>query len=486
MQQLRAHAGIERRRPLLDQAQPEVHVAEQASLLGRAEDRAAPELARPPDVVHERGREQQVAAQPRVQLRRLAAERRHADRVLEQPARVRVVAVERRRQRAHRARVSVSSTALDRVVQPRMRDLGDEELEEAVELVGVAAHRRRHRGRDRRPAPARACARRAAAGRGTSRRGRARAPRRPRRSACRAARRRSTRAPRCGRSGRRARARGTARRSSSAAAPSSRRRRRPRRCGSPRAAAIAVIEVSLGASWAGTVRAMATIRPFRALRYDEAVAGPLADLVAPPYDVISPEEREEYRHREPAQRRAPDAARLGGGGGARPRELARDRRARPGRRAVRTGGSRRSTSGPTASRARARASSPRCASSRTRTASSCRTSARTPARRRAACACSSATRTQLEPIFLLWDGSIAARRSRRAGPRGRGGRRDRAALAARRRLRRRAHRGARRRQLLIADGHHRYETTRRLPRARGHGGERLDDGRASSRPTRRG
>jgi uncharacterized protein (DUF1015 family) len=44
---------------------------------------------------------------------------------------------------------------------------------------------------------------------------------------------------------------------------------------------------------------MATIRPFRALRYDEAVAGPLADLVAPPYDVISPGERKEYRHRSP-------------------------------------------------------------------------------------------------------------------------------------------------------------------------------------------
>jgi uncharacterized protein (DUF1015 family) len=44
---------------------------------------------------------------------------------------------------------------------------------------------------------------------------------------------------------------------------------------------------------------MATIRPFRALRFDEGVAGPLADLVAPPYDVISAEERTEYRHRSP-------------------------------------------------------------------------------------------------------------------------------------------------------------------------------------------
>jgi uncharacterized protein (DUF1015 family) len=44
---------------------------------------------------------------------------------------------------------------------------------------------------------------------------------------------------------------------------------------------------------------MATIRPFRALRYDGAVAGPLAGLVAPPYDVISPEQRLEYLARSP-------------------------------------------------------------------------------------------------------------------------------------------------------------------------------------------
>ena len=44
---------------------------------------------------------------------------------------------------------------------------------------------------------------------------------------------------------------------------------------------------------------MATIRPFRALRYDQAVAGPLADLVAPPYDVITPELRADYLARSP-------------------------------------------------------------------------------------------------------------------------------------------------------------------------------------------
>ncbi len=44
---------------------------------------------------------------------------------------------------------------------------------------------------------------------------------------------------------------------------------------------------------------MAEIRPFRALRYDEAKTGPLETLVAPPYDVISPEKRDEYLARSP-------------------------------------------------------------------------------------------------------------------------------------------------------------------------------------------
>jgi uncharacterized protein (DUF1015 family) len=36
---------------------------------------------------------------------------------------------------------------------------------------------------------------------------------------------------------------------------------------------------------------VAVVRPFRALRYDPAVGGPLESLVAPPYDVIGPEQR---------------------------------------------------------------------------------------------------------------------------------------------------------------------------------------------------
>jgi uncharacterized protein (DUF1015 family) len=42
-----------------------------------------------------------------------------------------------------------------------------------------------------------------------------------------------------------------------------------------------------------------TVRPFRALRYDTEVAGPLDELVAPPYDVISDTERRAYLARSP-------------------------------------------------------------------------------------------------------------------------------------------------------------------------------------------
>ena len=44
---------------------------------------------------------------------------------------------------------------------------------------------------------------------------------------------------------------------------------------------------------------MAVVKPFRALRYDAEKAGPLESLVAPPYDVISPEQREELRAKSP-------------------------------------------------------------------------------------------------------------------------------------------------------------------------------------------
>jgi uncharacterized protein (DUF1015 family) len=44
---------------------------------------------------------------------------------------------------------------------------------------------------------------------------------------------------------------------------------------------------------------VAAVKPFRALRYDERRAGRLDALVAPPYDVVSPKERDRYLARSP-------------------------------------------------------------------------------------------------------------------------------------------------------------------------------------------
>jgi uncharacterized protein (DUF1015 family) len=44
---------------------------------------------------------------------------------------------------------------------------------------------------------------------------------------------------------------------------------------------------------------MADVKPFRAVRYDEAKAGALESLVAPPYDVISDDERADFLARSP-------------------------------------------------------------------------------------------------------------------------------------------------------------------------------------------
>ena len=44
---------------------------------------------------------------------------------------------------------------------------------------------------------------------------------------------------------------------------------------------------------------MAVVKPFRALRYDVGKAGPLEELIAPPYDVIGPKERDALRARSP-------------------------------------------------------------------------------------------------------------------------------------------------------------------------------------------
>src|SRR5215203_669754 len=148
VQQLRANARLERTGPLLDQPQAEVHVAEQPPLFGRAERRPTGELDGSADVVQDRGREQQVGPEPGMQLRDLAADRRDSNRVLEQAARVAVVALDRGGQRAQpAAQLFVTDEPPDCGLQPGMRDLTREELEEALQLVAVSPQARGECGR---------------------------------------------------------------------------------------------------------------------------------------------------------------------------------------------------------------------------------------------------------------------------------------------------------------------------------------------------
>jgi hypothetical protein len=88
VQELRPLRGGEPFGTLLDQPQPEVHMPEQPSLVGEREPRAGAELECAADVVQDGGCEQQVGAQTRMQLCRLAAKRGDADRVLEQASRI--------------------------------------------------------------------------------------------------------------------------------------------------------------------------------------------------------------------------------------------------------------------------------------------------------------------------------------------------------------------------------------------------------------
>ena len=414
-------------------------MAEQPALLGRAERRRRAELARPADVVHERRGEQQVGAQARVELRQLVADRRHADRVLEQPAGVRVVAVGRRRIRAQRRlreHASTTSARSDVVV-----DLRREELEESLELVGVAAQRRRERGRigvrglERAHLELEPVAELLDASEDVHGVALAEArveqldvvPHAAGDAAGRVAR---------------ARARGTA-------APLARAQllllqHRVDAVDDP-----VLREVGERRSHELILRygpAVADVRPFRAERYAER-AGRLEDLVAPPYDVIGPEERRRVPLAQPVQRRPPDAAGLGGGGRARARGVARASRSSRATTSPRTGRSRSRTSAPTASRARGTASSSRSGSSRTTGGVVLpheRTHADVEGERLRLLR---ATRTQLEPIFLLHDGDPVELPEREPD----------LALDGER-LWRLDSLPEISEQLLIADGHHRYET----------------------------
>ena len=196
---------------LVEQAQPELDVAEQPALVGEADLGAERELARLAEVVDDRRRQQQVLVQARVQRAGLQGQRRHRDGVLEQPAEVGVVAGARARRAAQR-----------RAQRPVAEEVGEQRREGRIAHLarpGARGSRRARRGRGRRRAGrprgrrrrrGRSRAARAAARRGSARRARRRARGRPARSARRADRRRGRRARGWRRCGRAARARGTA------------------------------------------------------------------------------------------------------------------------------------------------------------------------------------------------------------------------------------------------------------------------------------
>ena len=148
MQERDAALGAHARQARLEQLLAEDDVAEQPPLLGEPDLRAVGELARLAEVVHERGGDQEVRVQPRMQLAGLERERADRDGVLEQAAQVGVVAGARaRRAPPRRAQLGVPEQVLQQRPVAGLVDLPREVLEEAVELVDVAVGDRQERGR---------------------------------------------------------------------------------------------------------------------------------------------------------------------------------------------------------------------------------------------------------------------------------------------------------------------------------------------------
>jgi uncharacterized protein (DUF1015 family) len=147
VEELGEHSGIDVARTLLDRPQSEVDVTEQATFLRLTKRRAASELSDATHIVKERCGEQEVVAKPRVELRSLATEGRDTDRVLEQPSRIAVMPVGARGGERPKSATSlrVADERVDHGGKAFVGDLRCDELEEAVELVGVSAQRRRQR-----------------------------------------------------------------------------------------------------------------------------------------------------------------------------------------------------------------------------------------------------------------------------------------------------------------------------------------------------
>ena len=100
MEELGEHGARHARPSLLDQAQAQVHVAQEPPFLRGERERPVVELVHPPDIVQEGRRDQEVGAEPWMELGHVPARRGHGNRVLEKPAGVGVVPVRSGRQDA--------------------------------------------------------------------------------------------------------------------------------------------------------------------------------------------------------------------------------------------------------------------------------------------------------------------------------------------------------------------------------------------------
>ena len=124
---------------LLDHAQAEMHVAEQRPFLRGLEERPPVELLHASDVVQQRCCQKQVGTQSRVHERGLPRQGRDGHGVLEKSAGIAVMAARRGRELAQaRPNAAFREAPLDDGVQVGMMDLRCEKVEEAVELVQVA------------------------------------------------------------------------------------------------------------------------------------------------------------------------------------------------------------------------------------------------------------------------------------------------------------------------------------------------------------
>jgi hypothetical protein len=282
---------------LFDQAQAEVHVAQKLPFGGGEKEWPLVELDRPADVVQERAGEEQVGAKPWVQLSDVPARRSDGDRVLEQPAGVGVVRVGCGRQNAEPGPEGrVGDEGADEGLQLRMGDLCGEELEETVELFQVAAGlgdegRRVGFGGLERPylelEPVAEAFHSPEHADGIA--------------LSKALVQQIDVAPDAG------------------IDPAAWIHELERQIGAAAAGAKALLAGDrvcalddpvlcqlrdrhgpiLGPASAASLAAMALVKPVRALRYAAGAAGPLDDLVSPPYDVISPELHEQLLARSP-------------------------------------------------------------------------------------------------------------------------------------------------------------------------------------------